>query len=128
VIIAETIIVLGTACWSLPSKRRRSETQMNYITCGSSEQNCFQISDSATMEESLQSELEEIVGVHSVQVERNGNDFMVEVTLHSLAFEIFERVIEKEIALFDEFPNLNFRFNIQPASVTEEHSPTFHAA
>lgn len=73
-------------------------------------------------------ELEAIDGVRTVAVRKNGDLLNVNVVLDTLEFAAFEKVVQKELELFDTHPDLRVRFNIEPFSPTEDTAPALHAA
>ena len=63
-----------------------------------------------------------------MDISRAGDTVDVNVVLEELDFSAFEKVIQKELDLFDSFPELEFRFNVIPAEAIEEVPAILHAA
>lgn len=121
-IIAETFIVATLLCTS--PCRKMSSRNFQYTVAG---KNGFQISSDDSLGALLTMELRNIPGVRNVAVNRSGNNFDVDVLLESLDFSVFDQVVNRELYLFDEFPEFNFRFSILPAVAVDE-APALHAA
>src|SRR5271170_6967378 len=97
--------------------RKMSNRHFQYTAAG---KNGFQISNDDSLGALLTMELRNIPGVRDVAVNRSGNDFQVNVVLESLDFTVFDQVVKRELYLFDEFPDFNFRFSILPAVAVDE--------
>ena len=125
-IIAETALAVTFLCSNLPNRKRSGEFP-HYISSGS--RNCFQIASGITLEAQVTEDIKNLPGVRSVSVQRNGSTFTVDVFMENLEIESFRRVSDKELALFDEFPDLNFNFMILPVEALEDMSfVSLHAA
>jgi hypothetical protein len=85
----------------------------------------FQVADGVSLERKLTNDIESIQGVTNVQVKRVGGALEVNVVLDKLEFSVFEKVIQKELDLFDKFPEMQVRFNVVPR---EEETAILHAA
>ncbi len=72
-------------------------------------------------------DLTELEGVRGVEITRRGDTFEVTVGMDTLEFSPFEKVIQKELELFDEFPGLTFNFNITLADQAEAATSVLHA-
>jgi|HubBroStandDraft_6_1064221.scaffolds.fasta_scaffold1701503_2 hypothetical protein len=121
-IVVETVMLVTMLCTS--PCRRVSTHHFQYANSG---RTGFQISSDNSLEANVTADLKNIPGVRSVVVSRAGNDFDVDVVLENLEFQIFDQVVKRELYLFDEFPEFNFRFSILPAVAVDE-APALHAA
>ena len=124
--IAESVIAMTVLC-SAPKRQRRWD-DLHQMSNGAQAVNCFQITSGISLEHKVTIELEEIVGVRDVKIQRNGNSFSVDVVVADLEFSTYEQVINKEIELFDRFPELSFEFNVMPASALEITPTVLYAA
>ena len=124
-IVAETLLAV-TLMSSLPKKRSGQERDYVY---SSNAGNCFEIASGMSLERTVNTEIEELPGVHSVAVKRNSQtSFVVDVVMETLEFSTYQKVIEKELDLFDQFPALTFEFNVVPLAAVQGTSPVSHAA
>jgi hypothetical protein len=122
-IIAETILAISVLC-TVP-KRKVSEFDICYVSDGV---HAYQLSSGVSLERKVTIDLSEIDGVRDVDISRNGNVFEVRVAMNTLEFEKFEKVVQKEIELFDAFPGLTFNFDISLADRAELAESVLYAA
>jgi hypothetical protein len=83
------------------------------------------MADGVSLERKLTNDIENIQGVTDVQIRQVNGAMEVNVVLDKLEFSVFEKVIQKELDLFDQFPDLQVRFNVVPR---EEETAVLHAA
>ena len=122
-IIAESILALSVLC-TIP-KRLNLGHELQYISGAGT---CFQVSSGPTLEERLTMDIEQISGVREVSVKRNGDSLDVCVVIDNMEFALYEKVIQKELDLFEKFPNLQVRFDVVPFIENDESSLTLNAA
>jgi hypothetical protein len=125
VIVTEAVIVATVLCTSA-SCGKRAGRKVHYYISGPLRTG-FQISTDSSLQTKLTMELKNIPGVRSVAIDRKGNQFDVSVVLETLDFAIFDQVVQREVYLFDEFPEFKFRFSILPADAIDD-TLSLHAA
>ena len=125
--VAETALMLTMVC-TLPKRRiangELSEPVPCVITTDSSPRS-FQMADGISLERKVTNDIENIEGVTDVQIKHVDGALEVNVVLDKLEFSVFEKVIQRELDLFDRFPDLQVRFNVVPR---EEETAVLHAA
>jgi hypothetical protein len=109
--IGETILVVTALC-SGPPKKRQFEDQDYTVT--SHTQGCFQLASGSSLETKLTDDIGDIPGVRSVNVAPTEGGLDVLVVLEKLEFSTYEKVINRELELFEKFPHLTVRFNVEP--------------
>jgi hypothetical protein len=109
-IIAETILV-PTLLTSVP-KKPKDWAELHYVCDGKTVSNCFVASSGVSVERKLTNELEKIDGVGAVEINQSGNSYRVNITMDSYDFSKYERVIAKELEMFDKIPGSKFVFNV----------------
>ena len=122
-IIAETILAISVLC-TVP-KRKVPEFDVCYVADGV---HAYQLSSGMSLERKVIIDLSEVDGVRDVDISRNGNVFDVRVAMNTLEFEKFEKVVQKELELFDAFPGLTFNFDISLADQAELAESVLYAA
>jgi hypothetical protein len=120
--LIETFIAVGSLALALPSKRREGSSENRICIVSTDSGNSFQLSSGPSLEANVKSEIEDIDGVKRVVVVGDGTDYTVTVRLKEMEFSVFEKVIAKEIELFDQYPNKNFKFDILPESMDDPAS------
>lgn len=68
-----------------------------------------------SMEDFVKSDIGSVAGVRSVRVERDGNRLYADICMRDLEFSTCKPVYEKELAIYTEFPALDFSFNVRAA-------------
>jgi hypothetical protein len=107
-------------------KRRSFETELFVVATGSSQR--FELSTGASLEDTLTSEIENIAGVGSVEINQVGDSCQVNVTMETYDFSSYEKVIEKEMQLFDQNHGSKFVFNVTFAERPVSGSSASNAA
>jgi len=110
IIIAETIIA-ATLLATVP-KRRHDWSELHYIADGKTASNCFTASSGMSLEHKLMGELQEMHGVEGVEVTQSGNSYHVNVVMATYDFASYEKVIQKEMDLFNKHAGFRFSFNV----------------
>ena len=64
-------------------------------------------------------DIEQIAGVRGVSIKAIDGGLEVYVQLDKLEFSVYERVIQKELDLFDQFPDLKVKFDVAPCIARE---------
>ncbi len=72
----------------------------------------FQMASGVSLERELNIELSAIKGVRDVDITSTAGGLEVNVVLNELEFSVFEQVIQKELDLFDQSPDLRAHFNV----------------
>ncbi|HYL73330.1 MAG TPA: hypothetical protein VEU96_03950 [Bryobacteraceae bacterium] len=109
-IIAETIIAV-TLFATVP-KKIHDWSELHYISDGKTASNCFEASSGVSLEHRLTEELQGIEGVGAVRVTQSGNSYFVSVVMDTYEFSNYEKVIQKEMELFDKHASFKFNFNV----------------
>lgn len=124
----ETALALSVVC-TLPKRmvcvNGEEPESVPYMITTDISSRSFQVADGVSLERKLTNDIESIQGVTNVQVKRVGGALEVNVVLDKLEFSVFEKVIQKELDLFDKFPEMQVRFNVVPR---EEETAILHAA
>ena len=76
----------------------------------------------------MKREIQNIEGVHSVEINGNVKRVAVRILLNELSFGYFQTLAAKEIELFDKYPDVQFDFDILPVAALQETSPSQYAA
>jgi hypothetical protein len=123
-IVVETVV--AGILYVLPTRRTMFQ-DLQYVT--SRTVNCFQIASGSSLEAQLSHEIEDMPGVRSVNVRRTENDGLeVSVLLENLEFSTYERVIQKELDLYDKFPDMPVKFNVDLCVAPEEPALVYYVA
>jgi hypothetical protein len=122
--LVETVLVVSTFC-TVP-RRKLSSREIYYVTDGNPCQNNFQIITGESMEETLISEFQDIDGVQNANVHRDQNGFYVEIELSVFDRPTRNKVFEKQLEMYKEFPSTAFEFCVVDAS--SKGSEDAHAA
>jgi len=125
-ILAETVLA-GVLC-STVHKRQSSVPEVLYATTGLGYRNCFQMASGVSLERKLDIDLSGISGVQEVNITRKIDRLEVTVILNELDFVAFDKVIQKEVELFERFPQLKTRFEVLPAIAVSESPAFVHGA
>ncbi len=100
-------------CVSLcTAPRKQAEWEMQFFA--SSARNSFDLASGMSLERKVKIDLEDINGVQWVDIQRDGNAFSVNVIVDELEFGSFEKITQREIELFDKYPDLSFSFQVTP--------------
>src|SRR5437773_1922786 len=115
-IIAETALALSVIC-TLPRRRPcfgdDAAERIPYILTTDRPRVSFQVASGVSLEHKLTKDIQEIAGVDGVTIRRMGASYQVSVIMGTFAFESYEKVIQKELELFDALPGLDFVFNVE---------------
>jgi hypothetical protein len=109
-IIAETVIAV-TLFATVP-KRIHDWSELHYISDGKTASNCFVASSGVSLEHRLTEELQSIEGVGAVTVTQLGNSYLVNVVMDTYEFSNYDKVIQKEMEMFDKHPSFKFHFDV----------------
>jgi hypothetical protein len=71
--------------------------------------------------QTVTNEIEDIDGVQGVSIKQAGDSYAVNVVMETIDFESFQKVVAKELELFDKYPGLRFDFNIDFAQNEESN-------
>jgi len=128
--VLETAVAVGMFCAS--TKRGRAEEQSpRYIVSSGLTLVPFRASSSGTLEGFMTDEIQDLPGVVSVSVKRDGTVFNVLVVMEDTDFDRFATVAQKKIGLYENFPNHTFNFDFITAEslhCKQETMLTSHAA
>jgi hypothetical protein len=125
-IIAETIIAV-TLVATVP-KRLHDWSELHYISDGKTASNCFAVASGVSWERTLTEELQNINGVGGVQVVQSGNSYTVNVVMDTYDFSSYEKVIQKEMDMFDQRAGIKVNFNVTFAEHAAIGSPALNVA
>jgi hypothetical protein len=125
-IIPEAVLAITALC-NAPC-RKRQEQRIHYIASSGMSASGFAISSGPSLEEELTMEIKDIVGVSDVSIEPAGEEIQVNVVLREMVFEVFDKVVQKEIELFDRFPEKRFHVSITSEQELRSNIPSVHAA
>lgn len=130
--LLESAIAATLVCATSPPRRERPnyQTQCIQYVSEADQGNIqrFQILSGTSLEERMEIEIRDIDGVSSVQVARAEGAVDVNVYLDSFEFELFDKVVQKELSLCEEYPEIRFYFNILPKSAMDAEASVRHAA
>jgi hypothetical protein len=116
-LVAETVLALSVVC-TLPKRRVYSGGEVSelvpYVITTDTTPRSFQMADGVSLERKLTDDIENIQGVVDVRVKQVNGVLEVSVVLENLEFPLFEKVTQKELDLFDQFPDMPVRFNVVP--------------
>ena len=112
--ISETALALSVICTD--PRKKTSEQELYYIDDGNPCRNSFQIFSGTSMERMLASNFQDINGVSAVHVRKNGWQFSIEIDLSLFDRPTRNKVFEKELEMYVEFPNTSFEFCVVDAS------------
>lgn len=116
-LVAETVLALSVVC-TLPKRRVCSGREVSelvpYVITTDTTPRSFQMADGVSLERKLTDDIENIQGVADVQIKQIDGALEVNVTLDNLEFSLFEKVMQKELDLYDQFPDMPVRFNVVP--------------
>ena len=124
-IVCETILAVTMVCTAAGTARDESLPE---FLSGGLAKNFFQISSGSSLEEQVKRDIEQLEGVHSVQITKGNGRIAVNVFLTELDFRYFPALAAKEIELFDSYPGLKFDFNMLPIAAIEEPQLALYAA
>ncbi len=71
--------------------------------------------DNASLEKALALDLSPLREVRHVLIERADGNLLVWIALDNPAHDVRERVFQKELGLIENFPDVEFDFNLVPA-------------
>lgn len=112
-LIGEAVLVVTMACTG--NRRQQSGCNAVPLTFVSDTSTGFQVCSGSTLEDEVRNELLDIEGVMSVDITPNGDRFQVRVELRELDFDLYSKVAQKELDLFDQFQAIKYRFDIVEA-------------
>ena len=129
--VIESFVAASLLCATVPPRRYRLPDKTHCIQYTSGEQTSFhhfQMLSGTSLEERMEIEIREIEGVSSVHVVRDDDSIDVNVYLDTFEFDLFDKVVQEELSLTDEFPHIRFSFNIMPKTAIDADSSIRHAA
>ena len=124
-IIAEGVLVVTLICGAA---RRRPHEEDSYYVSGEAPR-CYQVLTGISAEEELMNEIESIQGVGGVVIRQLAPDsYEVNVTMETFEFENFQRVVQKELEVFDKLSSSKYVFNISFAEPSVVSSTAVNVA
>lgn len=109
-------VMCGALC--VPPRKEGSESELlsrdRFFCVATEGENAFTVASSASLGDVVKADIEGLPLVRRVEIHQSGERYDVRVVMDRLEFSSFERVVQKELALYDNFPALNFSFDIVP--------------
>ncbi len=119
IFVAENVLAITTICST--ARRRHVVAEPYYISNIATISNSFSVSTGISLGQTVTNEIEDIGGVQGVSIKQAEDSYAVNVVMETIDFESFQKVVAKELELFDKHPGLRFDFNIDFAQNEESN-------
>jgi len=119
IFVAETVFAITTICTT--ARRRHVVAEPYCISNIATISNSFSVSTGISLGQTVTNEIEDIDGVQGVSIKQAGDSYAVNVVMETIDFDSFQKVVAKELELFDKYPGLRFDFNIDFAQNEESN-------
>jgi hypothetical protein len=120
-LVAESVLVITLLCSTAKRRQTISSPSDGSHAIGQLQPvqhlSVVQRLSGRTLESDMVNEIEKMPGVVSVSAKRTGDTFDISVSMDTMEFEPFDRVVNYKLALYELHPGYVFNFDYQLADL-----------